>query len=146
MMTCLDCGRLCEGSYCALHARAAQQRRLRTAAERYGRRHEAKRRAAVGSGGRWETLRRLTVRRQDGRCAACGWPLGDRFEVDHVVPVALGGSSDPSNLRALHPECHRAFGPGRGRGKSAPGRRQDRAGGLDFSRGQDASREVRREW
>lgn len=136
-MTCLECGRLCEGSYCARHARAAQERRLRAVAARYGRRHEEKRRAAIGSGGRWEGLRRLAAARQDGRCALCGWPLGPRFEVDHIVPVALGGSSAPENLRALHPECHRAAGAGRGRGKSLPGKPQDRAGGPEFSRGQD---------
>ena len=86
-MTCLECGRLCEGSYCTVHAREAQARRLRAVAARYGRRHEEKRRAAVGSGGRWEGLRQAAVRRQGGRCAL--------FEVDRdgrrVYRMALIG-------------------------------------------------------
>lgn len=74
-----------------------------------------------------------------------GWPLGERFEVDHIVPVAAGGSSDPENLRALHQECHRQAGAARGVRESPPGRLQDRGGALDFSRGQDGLQEVRRE-
>lgn len=35
------------------------------------------------------------------------WPCGKRaLEVDHIVPVSLGGSGDQSNLRCLCHECH----------------------------------------
>jgi len=139
MMTCLECGRLSERSYCPAHEREAQARRLAAVAARYGWRHAAARRAAVGSGGRWETLRRAAYRRQGGLCALCGWPLGERWEVDHIVPVALGGTSDPANLRALHPACHRQLGGRRGEGESPPGSLQARAGAADFSRGHDGS-------
>lgn len=27
-------------------------------------------------------------------------------EVDHTIPVAEGGTDDPSNLRAMHHDCH----------------------------------------
>lgn len=107
--TCLECGRLTSASYCPQHEQEATQRRLQAVAMRYGRRHELRRQAAVGSGGAWETLRRRTAAAQAGICALCGWPLGERFEVDHIVPIHRGGTSAPENLRALHPECHRAI-------------------------------------
>jgi 5-methylcytosine-specific restriction protein A len=139
MMTCLACGRLSERSYCPAHEREAQARRLAAVAARYGWRHAAARRAAIGSGGRWETLRRAVYRRQDGRCALCGWPLGERWEVDHIVPVARGGTSDLSNLRALHQACHRQVRGRRGAGESPSVGLQARAGAVDFSRGHDDS-------
>lgn len=37
-------------------------------------------------------------------CALCGKAA---FEVDHIVPVSLSGTGDPSNLRALCPSCHK---------------------------------------
>ena len=38
--------------------------------------------------------------RARGVCARCGVEEGP-FEVDHMVPVALGGSNDESNLQLL---------------------------------------------
>lgn len=40
-----------------------------------------------------------------GTCASCKRP-GLRLVVDHVVPLALGGSGDASNLQALCDDCH----------------------------------------
>jgi hypothetical protein len=42
------------------------------------------------------------------RCALCGWTVrpGDDVHVDHVLPVARGGSSDIKNLRAVHASCN----------------------------------------
>lgn len=43
----------------------------------------------------------------DGRCKICGEKITGPFEVEHRVPVALGGTNDPSNLEAVHPQpCH----------------------------------------
>jgi 5-methylcytosine-specific restriction endonuclease McrA len=50
-----------------------------------------------------------------GVCALCGYQSGRslgwygkyEIEVDHIVPVSLGGTGDLSNLRALCRECHR---------------------------------------
>lgn len=48
---------------------------------------------------------------QKGKCASCIKKLKtdgrDRFHVDHVMPVALGGSSNPENLQLLCPGCNR---------------------------------------
>ena len=45
---------------------------------------------------------------QAGRCAACG--SEDRLEIDHILPIVLGGSSDPSNLQLLCLPCNRSKG------------------------------------
>jgi len=36
--------------------------------------------------------------RQKGKCFYCGKKLDDDYHVDHVVPLALGGSNGPENL------------------------------------------------
>jgi len=46
--------------------------------------------------------------RQGGKCSACS--SSDRLEIDHVLPIVLGGSSDPSNLQLLCLPCNRSKG------------------------------------
>ena len=59
------------------------------------------------SGSRPELLEK---KRRGGRCAACG---GDELlQFDHVIPVALGGSSTPENLQLLCAPCNREKGAG----------------------------------
>jgi 5-methylcytosine-specific restriction endonuclease McrA len=43
-----------------------------------------------------------------GRCVACGERLTGDYQVDHRVPLALGGSEAVENLECLHVECHSA--------------------------------------
>jgi 5-methylcytosine-specific restriction protein A len=47
-----------------------------------------------------------------GRCHLCGGAIqaGQTWDVDHVIPLAQGGSNDPSNLRPAHEKCHRGVG------------------------------------
>jgi 5-methylcytosine-specific restriction endonuclease McrA len=48
---------------------------------------------------------------QKGRCGICHMPLcAHDIEVDHIVPVALGGSDARRNLRLVHGVCNRAKG------------------------------------
>ena len=42
---------------------------------------------------------------QDGLCASCKCAL-KKFQVDHIVPLASGGSNDEENLQALCVGCH----------------------------------------
>ena len=44
-----------------------------------------------------------------GICHLCKGLIkaGQAWDLDHVVPLALGGSNDASNLRPAHEKCHR---------------------------------------
>lgn len=43
---------------------------------------------------------------QRGMCAWCYDPMPFGYELDHIIPIALGGTHCYSNVQALHPECH----------------------------------------
>lgn len=52
-------------------------------------------------------LRYEILRRDEHRCRYCGAKAPDvRITVDHVVPIALGGSDDPANLVAACVDCN----------------------------------------
>jgi len=45
-----------------------------------------------------------------GRCHICGEIINtarEDFEVEHVIPIALGGPDTTQNMRAAHIPCHR---------------------------------------
>lgn len=66
---------------------------------------------------------RFNVLRRDGfRCRYCGKsaPEGAILEIDHVVPRALGGTDDPTNLVACCGECNMGKGTGPAKGGTAP--------------------------
>ena len=54
-----------------------------------------------------DTIYRLKIH-QDFRCACCGVPLFGKYDVDHIHPVAKGGSdlNHPSNLQLLTKRCN----------------------------------------
>ena len=59
-------------------------------------------------GQRWERLRRRILDRDNWTCQKCGKSAG-RFEVDHVLPLHLGGAAwDMDNLQCLCGRCHSA--------------------------------------
>ena len=56
---------------------------------------------------RWERFARSIKDRDGWRCRSCG--RRGRLEVDHVVPLHLGGEPwDPDNCQALCRGCHGA--------------------------------------
>lgn len=59
----------------------------------------------------WQANRAQMVR-PDSVCVLDGRPgtLDDPLEVDHILPVARGGTSDPSNLRVIHRSENRRLG------------------------------------
>ncbi|MGE5595532.1 MAG: HNH endonuclease [Hyphomicrobiales bacterium] len=104
MHRCLDCGAVTKAaSRCRVCSRLRRLPR--------DRRNTA---ARGGSGWAWQRTRREVVERDGHRCVACG-TTGVRFEVDHIVPLACGGSNEPQNLRTLCVTCHRNRRGGRGR-------------------------------
>lgn len=48
----------------------------------------------------------------NGLCGICGSPIRpyDEVHIDHIVPVARGGSDDDSNLQPAHGSCNRSKG------------------------------------
>lgn len=52
-------------------------------------------------------LRYEVLRRDNHACRYCGATAPDvKLTIDHVVPVALGGSNEPSNLAAACMDCN----------------------------------------
>ena len=48
-------------------------------------------------------------------CSRCGQSIayGERFDLDHLIPRALGGTDAPGNLGVSHPRCNRRATPRR---------------------------------
>jgi CRISPR/Cas system Type II protein with McrA/HNH and RuvC-like nuclease domain len=44
---------------------------------------------------------------QKGKCACCGEPLGARYHMDHIMPLALGGTNTDDNIQLLRGQCNR---------------------------------------
>ena len=57
---------------------------------------------------RTEPERRKIAIRQNWKCAGheCSKEL-EEYDIDHIIPLSLGGKEDIDNLQALCPGCHR---------------------------------------
>lgn len=51
-------------------------------------------------------LRGEVLERDERKCRKCG--AADNLEIDHIIPVSLGGESTPDNLQVLCRSCNRA--------------------------------------
>ncbi len=76
---CIACGRPTRGSRCPSHT------------------------VRNGSTRAWRQTRAQILYRDAYRCVLCGHAA---HEVDHIVPVADGGTDAPANLRSLCHACH----------------------------------------
>lgn len=43
---------------------------------------------------------------QRGKCTCCGLPLGDNYHIDHIMPLALGGTNTDDNVQLLRQRCN----------------------------------------
>lgn len=43
---------------------------------------------------------------QRGKCACCGKALGDNYHLDHIIPLALGGTNTDDNIQLLLQRCN----------------------------------------
>ena len=62
--------------------------------------------ASRGYGHRWQKLRMMALRRDCYICQVCGLPVGKGGHVDHIVPLAQGGTNSLDNLQTLCATCH----------------------------------------
>jgi RNA-directed DNA polymerase len=48
------------------------------------------------------------MKSQNFKCAICNefFVLGERLEIDHIIPKSLGGTDKFENLQLLHRICH----------------------------------------
>lgn len=58
--------------------------------------------------------RRYVYERDGGRCHICGRAVPrDDFHIDHLIPLARGGSHTLDNVALAHPRCNRERAAGR---------------------------------
>ena len=69
-----------------------------------GRNYRARSRGAEGSHTA-EDIKAL-FEKQKGKCIYCSIKLGDSYHVDHITPLARGGSNWPSNLQLTCERCN----------------------------------------
>lgn len=55
-----------------------------------------------------DDVKHLVMVRDEGRCQNCGGTTELQF--DHIIPVSMGGSSNPENLQVLCGPCNRRKG------------------------------------
>ena len=53
-----------------------------------------------------EREKKVVAYRQEYKCAACSCLLPPGYQVDHIKPLALGGTNGLTNLQALCTRCH----------------------------------------
>jgi 5-methylcytosine-specific restriction enzyme A len=60
----------------------------------------------------WTKAQRATLyEAHEGLCHICGNLIdldADRMEVEHLIPLALGGADEWANIRPAHATCHAA--------------------------------------
>jgi len=70
--------------------------------------HEQNRRERKrnGEGKLSSDLAQRLLKVQRGKCACCRISLGDGYHLDHIMPLALGGPHEDSNIQLLCPTCN----------------------------------------
>jgi len=56
------------------------------------------------------TFRLSLFLEQKGTCQSCKLTIqaGQAWDIDHILPIALGGTNEPENLQILCRPCHRS--------------------------------------
>ncbi len=50
---------------------------------------------------------RTTIYQRDqGICQICRMPVGQKWHIDHIVPLSRGASDTPENVQLAHPHCN----------------------------------------
>ena len=96
-------------SYCKVCNREVTTEYIKTDKGKELMRFSQSKARAKAMGGAVGVLPSLSIlwERQDGKCAYCDLPLPDRFELDHVIPIAMGGSHTEENVVLACKPCNR---------------------------------------
>lgn len=96
--------------YRSANAEKERARSARTAAAnpeaRRRRDHAYRARKAANGGTLSPGISTRLYKIQRGLCACCGKPLGDDYHLDHIMPLALGGSNTDDNIQLLRAQCN----------------------------------------
>lgn len=68
--------------------------------------HNRRSRVRENGGSLSKGLTERLFKLQRGKCACCGKPLGDNYHLDHIVPLALGGTNTDGNIQLLRSKCN----------------------------------------
>lgn len=69
--------------------------------------HNRRARRITAGGKLTAGLSDLLFKLQRGKCACgCGKPLGDDYHLDHIMPLALGGTNTDDNIQLLRKTCN----------------------------------------
>lgn len=68
--------------------------------------NESRRRSRSSDSYSDEYVKKLIIL-QKCKCAVCKISLSDKFEIDHVIPLASGGLNIDNNIQLLCPTCNR---------------------------------------
>lgn len=75
------------------------------------RRDQNRRNAVKSAGGKLSNdIVIKLMNRQRGRCACCGQLLNGKYHLDHIMPLALGGTNTDDNVQLLLPRCNLSKG------------------------------------
>src|SRR5215472_1775447 len=66
---------------------------------------QTRRQSSTTYNAEWRKQRAIALKRDGHRCVSCG--AKERLQVDHITPVAEGGTHHLANLRTLCEGCHR---------------------------------------
>jgi 5-methylcytosine-specific restriction endonuclease McrA len=93
--------------------------RVKDAAKKYRSKHKTTRQAGLrnyrakkNNNGGTHTAQdiQLLYKQQKGKCYYCSKKVGERYDVDHVIPVSRGGRNDISNLVIACKPCNQSKG------------------------------------
>lgn len=65
------------------------------------------RRTLTSKGQLSENITEKLMKLQKGKCACCGKPLNERYDLDHIIPLSKGGLHIDSNIQLLSRTCNR---------------------------------------
>lgn len=69
--------------------------------------YNSNRRAKTSTEGKLSpNIKEKLFRLQKGKCPCCGNSLGDDYHIDHIIPLALGGSNTDDNIQLLRSKCN----------------------------------------